>query len=159
LNGAFYSCPSAAAVSRCVGFDVVSCFQSCAMGDFGCAERCNQMAASATPDPSLCARNASSDGMCQSAGTSGGTSGGTTTSCKEWATGASCGYDSQCGSGNHCAGGKCYANTAGAPCGYDSQCGSGNHCTGGCCYWNSWGQPCGYNSQCDSGNCSGGKCQ
>ncbi len=57
VNGAFYDCPSAAAVDQCVG-RFTRCISGCGMG---CMEQCLQ---SDPPDPSSCDREPSRDGEC-----------------------------------------------------------------------------------------------
>ncbi|MFK7991744.1 MAG: hypothetical protein AB8I08_37350 [Sandaracinaceae bacterium] len=58
INGAYYSCPSAAAVDRCSG-----AFARCAAGcgGFSCIEGCMS---SDPPDPSSCSRDPGRDGEC-----------------------------------------------------------------------------------------------
>ena len=58
VNGAGYSCPSAAAVERCSGA-FMRCMQAC---NFTCERRCQRD----TPlDPSGCTRNTALDATCR----------------------------------------------------------------------------------------------
>jgi len=57
VNGAFYDCPSAAAVDQCVG-RFTRCISGCGMS---CMEQCLQ---TDPPDPSSCERQPSRDGEC-----------------------------------------------------------------------------------------------
>lgn len=61
-----------------------------------------------------------------------------------------CKDSGDCGSGNHCTGGRCFANQAGCPCTSEetADCGSQAHCTRGQCYLNQAGTPCTNTKQC-----------
>lgn len=60
VNGAFYDCPSAEAVTRCTGA-FMRCQSGCGM-DFDCIEGC---ARSHPADPSMCSRDMGSDNQCR----------------------------------------------------------------------------------------------
>ncbi len=57
VNGAFYACPSAAAIDQCVG-EFTRCISGCGME---CMEECLQ---THPPDPSSCSRDGSRDSEC-----------------------------------------------------------------------------------------------
>jgi hypothetical protein len=146
LNGAFYGCPDKASFDKCAGFDIGACLAACAPGDFSCFDKCNQMEAMSTHDPSSCNRDATRDPQCSVA------------DCSAAVPGSSCDIDADCGGGSHCTQGKCWFNQVGSPCDIDADCGPG-HCTQGCCYDDSLGRPCDIDADCASGNCSNGRCQ
>lgn len=61
VNGAFYTCNSAASAGQCLGdpMAMMDCLQNC--GDTNCEDQC---VASYGPDPSPCTRDAGQDGRC-----------------------------------------------------------------------------------------------
>jgi hypothetical protein len=75
------------------------------------------------------------------------------------AAGGTCNFDSDCGKGVKCNGGKC-ANSGGSSCNYDSDCGGGGaKCNSGKCS-NAPDGKCNYDSECaGTGKCSSGKCK
>ena len=75
------------------------------------------------------------------------------------AAGGDCHFDSDCGKGVKCNGGKC-ANTGGSSCNFDSDCGGGGaKCNHGKCS-NAPDGSCNFDSECaGNGKCSGGKCK
>jgi hypothetical protein len=157
LNDVFYACPDQSAFDKCAGSNPTACHAACAASDIDCHMKCDQQAGSAKHDPSACTRR---NEACPATGGGGGGggSGGGGALCTRVGI-RDCSLDSQCGSGNHCADGKCYPNDTGSKCALDSQCGSGNHCTNACCQSNSIGTTCSLDSQCGSGNhCTNGKC-
>ena len=146
LNGSFYACPDKPSFDKCAGFDIGACLAACAPADFACFDRCNQMEAMSTHDPSSCNRDASRDNQCTTRGCSGAVGG------------SACDIDADCGGGFHCTQGHCYLDQAGELCDIDADCGGGNHCTQGCCYDGGLGAPCDIDADCSSGNCSQGTC-
>jgi hypothetical protein len=141
LNGAFYACPSQAALDRCIPPN----FQG-------------------TPDPSECMRDTTQDGSCHtggggSGGSGGGGGGGGSSGGCHAASFDACVVDSDCHSSlQHCTSGQCYSNQPGSPCNVDSDCGLG-HCTSGCCYQDSRGEPCNVDSDCGpASSCVNGTC-
>ncbi len=70
----------------------------------------------------------------------------------------SCNFDSDCGRGVKCHGGKC-ATAAGSSCNFDSDCGGGGaKCNSGKCS-NAPDGKCNFDSECSgAGKCSSGKC-
>ncbi len=140
LNGAGYRCPSEAAFTQCVGFDVDGCLAACNPADFECPANCFDMVGEAEPDPSAC--TADPTATCDSP-----------SSCSP---GVECTLDSHCSSGN-CTSGRCYGNDRGCMCSLDSHCSSRN-CTSGTCQGNDGGEGCTLDSHCTSRNCTGGEC-
>jgi hypothetical protein len=138
LNGAYYDCPSQAALDKCIPPNFMS-----------------------APDPSACTRNAGKDGTCRSGGgsttTGGGGGGGGCSGASSW---GACSIDADCHSSQlHCTSGHCYSNIFGSPCNIDADCGSDTHCTSGCCYTNMSGNPCDIDADCgSSSSCVSGKC-
>lgn len=62
VNGAFYSCPSVAAVNKCGG-ETAACMSKCmSSSDMSCPDKC---LAEHPPDPSGCTRDASRDVSCR----------------------------------------------------------------------------------------------
>jgi len=63
VNGAFYTCPSAAAATQCLGepMRLMSCMQECTGDDGSCENGCAEKHG---PDPSSCQRDASGDASC-----------------------------------------------------------------------------------------------
>lgn len=53
INGRCYTCPTQAAVDRCLGFDLNACVAGCG-GDYSCYLSCQSRAAAAPRDPSGC---------------------------------------------------------------------------------------------------------
>jgi hypothetical protein len=147
LNGAFYACDSEAAFQACAGFDLGKCHDECAFDDFDCHIKCDEKAASASHDPSMCQRDSKKDGDCEVA-----------SSCSGSWNGQECNYSTQCPNDYHCTDGKCYPAKTGNPCDYSTECDSGN-CTNNCCQGRTKGSACTYSTQCDSGNCTNNRCQ
>lgn len=148
LNDVFYQCPDQAAFDKCAGASPLDCHAKCGGADFECHMKCDDEAANVSHDPSACAKKTEA---CPPIS-------GPSASCNGIGSGK-CDVDGDCGSGNHCTGGKCFDNTAGSKCDVDGDCGSGNHCTGGCCLDNSAGSKCDVDGDCGSGgSCTSGTC-
>jgi hypothetical protein len=176
VSGAYYACPSQAALAQCTGFDVADCLQSCPPTNPGCARACGQMASTAHSDPSACTHDASNDAICASfdagsgsagAGAGATGSGGTPpappperkNACGGYFLGTACMVGGQCYGDMHCSQNECYPNDVGNPCTFGSDCGDGNHCTAGCCASSAKGSACTFGIDCKSGTCTGGVCQ
>lgn len=174
VSGAYYACPSQAALAQCTGFDVAGCLQSCPPSNPGCARACGQMASTAHSDPSACTHDASNDAICASfdAGSntassgSSGSSGGVPAppptrknACGGYFLGTACMVGGQCYGDEHCTQNECYPNDVGNPCTFPMDCGDGNHCAGGCCVSSAKGSPCDLPVDCKSGKCTSGVCQ
>ncbi len=61
INGAYYDCPTAAAVYKCSGA-FMQCQMGCDMMGMGCTEACLE---SHPLDPSDCSRDVARDGECE----------------------------------------------------------------------------------------------
>jgi len=137
VSGAYYVCPSAAALARC--------------------------ASACTHDPSGDATCLSFDGG--SAVFSGGGSAPAppapqTNACGGFFLGITCMVGGQCYGGNeHCTQNTCYLNDVGNPCTYPNDCGAGNHCSAGCCANSAKGSPCDAPWDCKSNTCTSHVCQ
>lgn len=120
INDVHYKCPDQAAFDKCSGAPAggQDCEAKCAPGDVKCLMDCADARSKTSHDPSACTKTTEA---CPSSN-----------SCSGVGTGK-CSIDADCGSGNHCTDGKCYANRLGSPCDIDADCGSGNECTNGKC--------------------------
>ena len=172
VSGAYYGCPTAAALTQCMGFDVPSCLARCASSDTACVNACNQKAG--TGDPSGCTHDPTYDSTCTAvdAGLNTNTMSSSTSStsnvqpptpvrnsCGGLYPGTlACGTGGTCITG-HCSGGACYPNDVGNPCTYGNDCGQGNHCTNGCCASPAKGSACTAFWDCKSNTCTSGICQ
>ena len=121
INDVFYKCPDQAAFDKCSGAPAggQDCEAKCPPADVQCLMGCADARSKASHDPSACAK--STEACPEASG-----------SCNNIGSG-SCSVDGDCSSGNHCTGGKCYANKFGSPCDVDGDCGSGNECKSGTC--------------------------
>ncbi len=176
VSGAYYACPTQAALQQCTGFDVGGCFQSCAPTDLSCTRACGQKASTAHTDPSACTHQASNDAICAFDGGASSTSSTSGTpgpapapapttpptpknSCGGYFLGTTCGVGGQCIGGGHCTQNKCYPDDVGNPCTFSNDCGSGNHCAAGCCASPAKGSACETAIDCTSFKCTSGVCQ
>ena len=170
VSGAYYACPTDAALSQCMGFDVPGCLARCASSDTACVNACNQKAG--TGDPSGCSHEPTYDSTCTAvdAGSNTNTSSSSSSSnvqpptpvknaCGGLYPGTlACETGGTCITG-HCSGGACYPNDVGNPCTYANDCGQGNHCTNGCCASPAKGSACTAFWDCKSNTCTSGICQ
>lgn len=171
VGGAYYGCPTHAALAKCTGFDVSGCLEDCPQADTACARACSQNASNAQTDPSACTHLPSMDTACadfDAGSSSTGSSSGSAppappptpkNACGGFFTGTECQVGGGCIGGGHCTQGKCYPNDVGNPCIYQSDCGDGNHCTAGCCANSSKGSACDAPWDCTSGKCTSNVCQ
>jgi len=172
VSGAYYACPTDAALSQCMGFDVPGCLARCASSDTACVNACNQKAG--TGDPSGCTHDPTYDSTCTPV--DGGSNSNTNSSSSSSTSNVqpptpvknacgglypgtlACETGGTCITG-HCSGGACYPNDVGNPCTYANDCGSGNHCTNGCCASPAKGSACSAFWDCKSNTCTNGICQ
>ena len=171
VGGAYYACPTAAALTQCMGFDVSACLARCGSSDTACVNACNQKAG--TGDPSGCSHDPTYDSTCTAvdAGSNTNTSSSSSSSNVQPPTpvrnacgglfpgNLPCGTGGTCIGGGHCSGGSCYPNDVGNPCTYANDCGQGNHCTNGCCASPAKGSACTAFWDCKSNTCTNGICQ
>lgn len=124
LNGAFYACPTEAAMKACAGLTgtPAECAIKC-KGDPQCLDTCLDENKNGGPDTSGCERDKKRDEECIPQ----------CTGIEHVKTSTTCSNDSGCTSVQHCFAGRCYLSSAGAPCEDDSQCGSVATCKSGCC--------------------------
>jgi hypothetical protein len=135
VNGAYYVCPTAAALAQCASActHVPSYDTTCVAFDAGSS-------GSSAPAPAPLPTR--------------------TNACGGYFMGIPCMAGGQCyGSDEHCNGGSCYPNDVGNPCTYPNDCGSANHCTGGCCQSPAKGSPCTAPWDCKSMTCTNNVCQ
>jgi hypothetical protein len=152
INGVGYACPSNAALTQCIGFDIDACMSGCDFDDFVCQDSCFDQWANSEPDPSACTQDAAVD--CSGGGGPGGGGGGLCAG--DW-DGAYCEVDGDCSSYN-CVDDKCYGTAPGNPCEVDGDCSTYN-CYSGCCYGTDAGEPCDVDGDCASYNCYENECQ